>query len=349
MITIDHTPVGDQHPCFIIAELSANHGGSLEIAIQTIQAAKKAGADAIKLQTYTPDTITIDCQNDYFKLSHGTVWDGKYLYELYQEAYTPWEWHDPLFRAAKEEGLVCFSSPFNSTAVDLLEQLNTPAYKIASFEIIDVSLIRYVAQQQKPVIISTGIAAAEDIELAVRTCREAGNDQIILLKCTSSYPAPIDQANLRTIPDLQKRFQTVVGLSDHTLGIVSPVVAVSLGAKVIEKHFILDKSLGGPDASFSLDPAEFNNMTTAVRQAEAALGQVTYTLTDQAQQSRQNVGRSLFVVQDVKAGDAITKYNVRSIQPGHGLPPRYYDEVLGKTFVADVARGTPLNNQLVSE
>lgn len=347
-MNIGSVAVGDQHPCFIIAELSANHGGSLETAIRTIRAAKQAGADAIKLQTYTPDTITIDCRNDYFKLSHGTLWDGQYLYELYQEAYTPWEWHKQLFQIAHDEGLVCFSSPFDATAVDLLKGLEAPAYKIASFEIVDIPLIRYVAQQQKPVIISTGIAASEDIELAIRTCQEAGNQQIALLKCTSSYPAPIDQANLRTIPDMQQRFQTVVGLSDHTLGIVAPVVAVSVGAKIIEKHFILDKSLGGPDASFSLDPTEFAQMVSAVRQAEASLGQVTYELSNAARQSRQQAGRSLFVVQDAKAGDTIGPDNVRSIRPGHGLPPKRYDEVLGKTFAVDVVRGTPLAEKLIN-
>lgn len=347
-MNIGSVAVGDQHPCFIIAELSANHGGSLETAIQTIRAAKQAGADAIKLQTYTPDTITIDCRNDYFKLSHGTLWDGQYLYELYQEAYTPWEWHEQLFQTAHDEGLVCFSSPFDATAVDLLKGLEAPAYKIASFEIVDIPLIRYVAQQQRPVIISTGIAASEDIELAIRTCQEAGNQQIALLKCTSSYPAPIDQAHLRTIPDMQQRFQTVVGLSDHTLGIVAPVVAVSVGAKIVEKHFILDKSLGGPDASFSLDPSEFAQMVTAVRQAEASLGQVTYELSNAARQSRQQAGRSLFVVQDAKAGDIIGPDNVRSIRPGHGLPPKRYDEVLGKTFAVDVVRGTPLAEKLIN-
>lgn len=345
---IGSVAIGGDHPCFIIAELSANHGGRLDTAIDTVRAAKRAGADAIKLQTYRPDTITIDCRNDYFKLAHGTIWDGQYLYELYQEAYTPWEWHEPLFRVAQEEGLVCFSSPFDPTAVDLLAELNAPAYKIASFEIVDIPLVRYVAQRQKPVIISTGIAEAEDIELALRTCHEVGNEQIILLKCTSAYPAPMDQANLRTIPDMQTRFGTIVGLSDHTLGIVSPVVAVSLGAKVIEKHFILDKSLGGPDASFSLDPSEFAEMVTAVRQAEVALGQVTYQLTDKTRQSRQSAGRSLFVVQDVRAGETVTKDNVRSIRPGHGLPPKRYDEVLGKVFAADVSRGTPLRNELIA-
>ena len=348
-INIGSATIGSNQPCFIIAELSANHGGSLEIAIQTIRAAKEVGADAIKLQTYTPDTITIDCQNDYFKLSHGTIWDGKYLYELYKDAYTPWEWHDTLFQVAKEVGLVCFSSPFDNTAVDLLEKLEAPAYKIASFEIVDIPLIRYVATKQKPVIISTGIAEHEDIDLAVRTCHEVGNEQIILLKCTSSYPAPLDLANLRTIPDMQKRFNTIVGLSDHTLGIVSPVVAVSLGAKVIEKHFILDKSLGGPDADFSLDRTEFAEMVKAVRQAEATLGQVTYELTEKTRKSRQNVGRSLFVTQDAKAGEPVTSNNVRSIRPGHGLHPKHYNEVLGKVFAEDVTRGTPFQIKLVSD
>ncbi len=349
MITISNRPIGPGNPCFIIAELSANHQGSMETAIKTIQAARQAGADAIKLQTYTPDTITLNVKNDYFKLSHGTLWDGKYLYELYQEAYTPWQWHEKLFQVAQDEGLICFSSPFDFSAVDFLEKLNAPAYKIASFEIMDVPLIRYAAQKQKPVIISTGIAELEDIELAVKTCREAGNEQITLLKCTSSYPAPLDTAHLKTIPDLQQRFRVVAGLSDHTLGIVAPIAAVALGASVIEKHFILDKSLGGPDAAFSLDPTEFAAMVQGVRQAEAALGQVSYTLSDKVKKSRLSTGRSLFVTQDVKAGDTITKDNIRSVRPGYGMPPKYYEVVLGKTFAADAPAGTPLQDSIIKE
>ena len=249
--------IGGNNPCFIIAELSANHNGDLNVAIETIRAAKKAGADAIKLQTYTPDTLTIDCNNKHFKIEGGTLWDGKTLYELYGEAYTPWSWHNQLFEVAREEGLICFSSPFDATAVDFLEKLNVPAYKIASFEIQDIPLITYTASKGKPIIISTGIAEETDVQLAVDTCRKAGNNDIILLKCTSSYPAPLELANLNTIPDLKQRFKVEVGFSDHTYGFLAPIVAVTLGAKVIEKHFILDKSIGGPDADFSLDVSEF--------------------------------------------------------------------------------------------
>ena len=260
--------IGEDNPCFIIAELSANHNGDLNVAIETIRAAKKAGADAIKLQTYTPDTLTIDCNNEYFKIDGGTLWDGKTLYELYGEAYTPWSWHKQLFEVAREEGLICFSSPFDTTAVDFLEKLNVPAYKIASFEIQDISLIAYTASKGKPIIISTGIAEEADVQLAVDTCIKAGNNDIVLLKCTSSYPAPLELANLNTIPDLKERFKVEVGFSDHTYGFLAPTVAVTLGAKVIEKHFILDKSIGGPDADFSLDVSEFTEMVSKVRDAE---------------------------------------------------------------------------------
>jgi pseudaminic acid synthase len=323
---------------FIIAELSANHNGSMQNAIDTIRAAKRAGADAMKLQTYTADTITIDSQKPDFMID-GTIWEGKSLYDLYQEAFTPWEWHEELFRVAREEGLICFSSPFDKTAVDLLESLNTPAYKIASFEITDIPLIEYVASKGKPVIISTGISGLDDIEFAVETCRKAGNDQIILLKCTSSYPAPIEEANLAMIPDLAKRFGVITGLSDHTLGITVPVAATVLGARVIEKHFILDRSIGGPDASFSLDEAEFTAMVKAVREAEKAIGKVDYTISEKMQKSRQ-FARSLYVVEDIKAGEAFTETNIRSIRPGYGLHPKYYKEVLGKKVKVDLERGT---------
>jgi pseudaminic acid synthase len=326
---------------FIIAELSANHGHKLEVAIDTIKAAKRAGADAIKLQTYTADTLTIDCDNEYFTIQEG-LWKGQTLYELYKEAYTPWEWHETLFQVAKEEGLLCFSSPFDKSAVDFLEELNNPIYKIASFEIQDIPLIEYAASKGKPMIMSTGIAELEDIELAVKTCRDAGNNDITLLKCTSSYPAPIEEANLATIPDLKKRFNVEVGLSDHTLGIVAPVVAVTLGARVIEKHFILDKSIGGPDASFSLDEKEFTEMVTAVRQAEKAVGEVSYELTEKVKASRK-FARSLFVVKYIKAGEPFTEENVRSIRPGYGLHPKYLKEVLGKKAKEDLEKGTPLD------
>ncbi len=327
---------------FIVAELSANHHGDKKIAIESIRAAKKAGADAIKLQTYTADTMTIDCKNEFFtKVLDGSIWQGRSLYNLYEEAYTPWEWHEELFRVAKEEGILCFSAPFDKTAVDFLEQFNPPAYKIASFEIVDIPLIEYAASKGRPMIISTGIADLEDIELAVQTCRDAGNDDIILLKCTSSYPAPIEDANLATIPDLKKRFGVKAGLSDHTLGIVAPVVATTLGADMIEKHFILDKSIGGPDASFSLDEKEFTEMVSAVRQAEKAIGQVTYDITEKTKGSRKFT-RSLFVVKDIKAGEPFTEENIRSIRPGFGLHPKYLKEILGKKAKTDIKRGTPL-------
>jgi pseudaminic acid synthase len=327
---------------FIIAELSANHGQKLEVAIETIRAAKRAGADAIKLQTYTADTMTIDCENDYFtRVLEGSIWEGRTLYDLYKEAYTPWEWHKELFRVAKEEGLICFSTPFDKSAVDFLEELNNPIYKIASFEIQDIPLIEYAASKGKPMIMSTGIAELEDIELAVKTCRDAGNNDITLLKCTSSYPAPIEEANLATIQDLKTRFGIEVGLSDHTLGIVTPIVAVTLGARVIEKHFILDKSIGGPDASFSLDEKEFTEMVEAIRQAEKAIGKVTYELTDKVKASRK-FSRSLFVIKDIKAGEKFTEENVRSIRPGFGLHPKFYDQLLGKKVKNDLKMGTPL-------
>lgn len=328
---------------FIIAELSANHGQKLEVAINTIRAAKRTGADAIKLQTYTADTLTIDCDNKYFKdVLKGSIWEGRTLYDLYKEAYTPWEWHAELFRVAKEEGLLCFSTPFDKTAVDFLEQFNPPAYKIASFEILDIPLIKYAASKCRPIIMSTGIAKLEDIELAVKTCRNAGNNDITLLKCTSSYPAPIEEANLTTIPDLRERFGVEVGLSDHTLGIVAPVVAITMGARVIEKHFILDKSIKGPDASFSLDEKEFTEMVAAVRQAEKAVGKVSYELTEKVKASRK-FARSLFVVKDIKAGKPFTKENVRSIRPGYGLHPKYLNEILGKIAVENIKKGEPLS------
>lgn len=328
----------------IIAELSANHGQKLEIALETIKAAKRAGADAIKLQTYTADTLTIDCDNKYFTdVLKGTIWEGRTLYDLYKEAYTPWNWHNELFRVAKEEGLICFSTPFDKTAVDFLEQFNPPAYKIASFEIQDIPLIQYTASKRRPMIMSTGIAELEDIELAVQTCRNAGNNNIILLKCTSSYPAPIEEANLATLQDLKTRFGVDVGLSDHTMGIIAPIVAVTLGARVIEKHFILDKAIGGPDASFSLDEKEFTEMVKAIRNAEKALGKVTYELTDKVKASRK-FSRSLFVVKDIEVGEFFTEENIRSIRPGFGLHPKYYRELLGKKAKSNIKRGIPLSH-----
>lgn len=319
-----------QNKVFIIAELSANHNGNLDQAIETIKAAARCGADAIKLQTYTADTITLDSEMEDFTIKGGTLWDGRKLYDLYQEAYTPWEWHEELFRVAKEEGLVCFSSPFDKSAVDFLENLNVPMYKIASFEITDIPLIEYTAGKMKPMIISTGIAGYEDIDLAVRTCRNVGNNDITLLKCTSSYPAPLEEANLTLIPKMASDFGVKVGLSDHTMGWVAPVVATSLGAVVIEKHFILDRSLGGPDAAFSLNTEEFTLMVKTVRDAEKSLGEATYELTKKQSEGKQFT-RSLYVAEDIKAGDVFNEKNIRSVRPGHGAHPRYLRDILGKT------------------
>ena len=332
--------------CFIIAELSANHGGDINIAKETVRAAKRAGADAIKLETYTADTITLDVKSDLFKISQGTSWDGQYLHDLYKTASLPWEWHKELFQLAKEEGLVCFSSPFDISAVDFLETLEAPIYKIASFEITDIPLIKYVASKQKPVIISTGIATIEDIELAIKTCKAQGNNDITILKCTSAYPAEPEDANLLTIPDIVNRFKVKSGLSDHTLGTEAPVVAVALVATVIEKHFILDKSIGGADAHFSLDEQEFTQMVNAVRLAEKMMGKVDYEMTKKKKSSRE-FSRSLFIAEDVRAGQTLSEKNIKSVRPSFGLHPKYYDEVLGKTFLEDYKKGTPLSLELI--
>ncbi len=313
---------------FIIAELSANHNGSLETAIETVRAAKRAGADAIKLQTYTADTITIDSRKEDFIIK-GTIWEGRNLHDLYSEAYTPWEWHERLMEVAKEEGLECFSSPFDPTAVEFLEGLNVPAYKVASFEITDIPLIELIASKGKPVIISTGIATEEDIDWALEACHRMGNTDIALLKCTSSYPAPIEEANLVMIRDFAERYGVIVGLSDHTMGATAPIVSVCMGAKIIEKHFILDRSIGGPDASFSMNEVEFTDMVNAVREAEKALGIVDYRLTEK-QQKGKDFSRSLYVVADVEEGEVFTEKNIRSIRPGYGMHPRFYREILGK-------------------
>lgn len=339
-ICIDNTFIGEGYPCFIIAELSANHNGSIETAIETIRAAKRAGANCIKLQTYTADTITIDSNKEDF-LIKGTIWEGQNLHKLYQEAYTPWEWHEELFRVAKEEGLTYFSSPFDKTAVDLLESLNVPAYKIASLEITDIPLIEYAASKGKPIIISTGIATQEDIELAVKACRDLGNDNISLLKCTTSYPAPIEEANMAMVKDLAERYDVIAGLSDHTMGSTVPIVATVLGAKIIEKHFILDRSIGGPDASFSMNEIEFTEMVKAIREAESAIGVVDYTLTEKQLQGK-DFSRSLYVVEDIKAGGVITEENVRSIRPGFGMHPKYFKDVLGKKINSNLEKGDAL-------
>ena len=324
---------------FIVAELSANHNGSKDVALKTIRAAKRAGADAVKFQTYTADTITLDCQNEDFKIKQGTLWDGRYLYDLYQEAYTPWEWHRELYDVAKAEGLICFSSPFDKSAVVFLESLGNPIDKIASFEITDVDLIAYAARKGKPMVISTGIATEEDIRLAVDTCRSAGNNDITLLKCTSSYPAPIEEANLCMIADLANRFKVKVGLSDHTLGSIAGITAVSVGACMIEKHFILDRSIGGPDAFFSMNELEFSQMVKDIRTVESAIGQVNYEPTDKMKAGRA-FSRSLYVAENMKKGEVITEINVRSVRPGYGLHPKYLPEILGKKVNRDIEKGT---------
>lgn len=333
--------INNNSQVFIIAELSANHNGSLEIALETIRAAKRAGANCIKLQTYTADTITIDSQNEDFQIK-GTIWEGKNLYQLYKEAYTPWEWHEKIFNVAKEEGLFFFSTPFDKSSVDFLEELKVPAYKIASFEITDIPLIEYVASKGKPVILSTGIAELEDIKLAVDACRKMGNNDIALLKCTSSYPAPINEANLIMIKDLAERFNVVSGLSDHTIGLTVPVVATCFGAKIIEKHFILDRSIGGPDSSFSMNEEEFTNMVKSVREAEIAIGSVDYTLTEKQARGK-DFSRSLYVVNDVANGDFVSEHNVRSIRPGFGLHPKYFEKIIGLKFNTDLKKGDRLD------
>jgi pseudaminic acid synthase len=326
---------------FIIAELSANHNGSINTAIETIRAAKRAGADCIKLQTYTADTITLDCDKDDFIIK-GTIWEGRNLYSLYKEAYTPWEWHEELFKVAKEEELICFSSPFDKTAVDFLETLEVPAYKIASFEITDIPLIEYVASKGKPIILSTGIAEKEDIELALDACKRMGNTNIALLKCTSSYPAPIEEANMCMVKDLAERYGVITGLSDHTIGSTVPIVATCFGAKIIEKHFILNHSIGGPDASFSMDEQEFTEMVKAVREAEKAIGKVDYTLTEK-QVKGKAFSRSLYVAEDIKEGELITEKNVRSVRPGFGMHPKFYKNILGKRVNTTIEKGDRLS------
>jgi pseudaminic acid synthase len=345
-ITISDREIGSKKSTFIIAELSANHLQNFDIAVDTIKAMKEYGADAVKLQTYTPDTITIDSDNEYFQVKQDFLWDGKTLYQLYQEAYTPWEWQPKLKSIAEDLGLVFFSSPFDRTAVDFLEEMNVPAFKVASFEITDIPLIEYIASKGKPVIISTGIATLADIEEAVNACKRMGNTQIALLKCTSSYPAPLEESNLRTIPNLADTFNTVVGLSDHTLGISAPIASVALGANIIEKHFILDRKMGGPDAAFSMEPDEFRSMVDAVREVEKALGNINYNLTEKTIKNRE-FSRSLFVVEDIKAGESFIEENIRSIRPGFGLHTRYYGQIIGKKARNDIKRGTPLDWDLI--
>jgi pseudaminic acid synthase len=339
--------IGPGHPAYIIAEMSGNHGHSFEQAVKLVEEAKSCGADAVKLQTYTADTLTIDCRNKFFQIK-GTIWEGKNLYDLYREAFTPWDWQPKLKEIANTLGLDCFSTPFDSTAVDFLEAMDVPAHKIASFELVDVALIRKVALTGKPVIMSTGMASLEEIHEAVDAFREAGGTQLALLKCTSAYPSPPDEMNLKTIADLAKTFRVPIGLSDHTLGFTVPAAAVALGACIVEKHFTLSRSLPGPDSAFSLEPSEFKEMVKAIREVEAALGKVNYKMSSHEQSSR-NFRRSLFAVRDIESGEPFTTDNVRSIRPGYGLAPKYLDKLLGARASAPITAGTPLSWELVKQ
>ena len=341
-IKIGNRFVGEGERTYIVAEVSANHLQDYNRAEAIIRAAADAGADAVKLQTYTSDTITIDCDNEYFQITQGTIWDGTTLHKLYETAYTPWEWQPKLKKFAEELGMECFSSPFDATAVDFMHEMDMPAYKVASFEINDIPLIRKIARLGKPVIIATGIAYLEDIERALRVCKEEGNEQVILLKCTSTYPSPYEDMNLSVIPNMAQVFDCITGLSDHSMGSAAAVAGVALGAKMVEKHLTLARADGGPDAAFSMEPAEFKRMVEEIRIAEKAVGRVTYELTEKQKRSRED-SRSLFAVKDIKAGETFTEENVRSIRPAFGMHPMYYDEVLGQKAKADIAKGTPMD------
>ncbi|MBO4671521.1 MAG: pseudaminic acid synthase [Bacteroidales bacterium] len=333
---------------FIVAELSANHGHSLDLALESVRAAREAGADAVKIQTYTADTLTIDCDSDDFVVKGTGLWDKRTLYDLYSEAYTPWEWHPVIFGEARRVGLQCFSTPFDKSAVDFLESLGNPIYKIASFEITDIPLIRYAASKHKPMIISTGVATMEDISLAVNACRSEGNEDITLLKCTSAYPAPVEDANLATMCDFPSRFGVSAGVSDHTEGCEVALAAVALGASVVEKHFILDRSIGGPDAAFSMQKDEFASMCTSIRRIEQSIGKVCYPASGHRIEGRQ-FSRSLYVVKDMKKGDVTTEENVRSIRPGFGLHPKYLPEVLGRKVRKDLKKGSRFSMDLIED
>lgn len=346
-IQIAGRAIGPDHPPYVIAELSANHNGSLNTALRIVEAAKQAGADAVKLQTYRPDTITLDCDSEDFRISGG-LWDGRTLYELYEEAHMPWEWHKPLFDHARSLGITIFSSPFDTTAVDLLEDLNAPAYKIASFEAVDLPLIRYAAGTGKPLIISTGMADAEEIAEAIAAARDGGCRELAILHCVSGYPAPPEDYNLRTIPDMIERFGLVTGLSDHTLDNTTAIASVALGASIIEKHFTLDRSGGGPDDSFSLEPAELAALCRGAKTAWQALGRVDYGRKS-SEQGNVQFRRSLYFVKDLKAGDVITADAVRSVRPGYGLPPKHLDAVIGKRVLKDTRSKTPVKQRNLGE
>ncbi|MFH2021076.1 MAG: pseudaminic acid synthase [archaeon] len=347
LIKIGNRYVGDGEPALIVAEISCNHLQKKEYAIRLIEEAKAAGVDAVKFQTYTPDTMTIDAKNEHFMIK-GSIWNGMSLYELYKEAYTPWDWFPELKDKTKDEGLIFFSTPFDETAVDFLEELgDMPAYKIASFEVNHIPLLKKVAKTKKPVIFSTGLATLEDIELAIHTIKGEGNDDIGVLKCTSAYPAPFNEMNLRTIQTIREKFDVVTGLSDHSLGIVAPATAVAFGANIIEKHIILDRKMGGPDSKFSLEPSEFRRLVNAVREIEQAIGESTFDLTEKAREHRVFM-RSIFVVKDIERGEKFTRENVKVIRPNGGMHPRYYEQILGKKTKHDIKLGTPLSKEMIS-
>ena len=346
IMRIGQNKIGSLFPVYVIAEISANHNQDFNQAVNLIHAAKEAGTDAVKIQTYTPDTMTIDCENEYFKIGKGTIWEGKNLYSLYKEAYTPWEWQPNLKKIANDLGMDLFSTPFDFSSVDFLESMDVPAYKVASFEIVDIPLIQKIAQTGKPVILSTGMASVAEIEEAVHVIRKEGNDQIALMKCTSAYPALPEEMNLRTIPHLSQMLDAPVGLSDHTLGISVPVAAVALGACIVEKHFTLSRQMPGPDSAFSLEPQEFKAMVDAIRETEKALGRVCYEVSEHEKASR-IFRRSLFIVKDVKKGDLFTEENVRSIRPGYGLAPKKLSRVIGKRAKQNLMRGTPLSEDSI--
>ncbi len=345
-ITIGNRIISEASPTFIIAEMSANHLMDFDRAVAIMQAAKDAGADAIKIQTYTPDTITLDCDDPCFQITQGTIWDGTTLHKLYQTAYTPWEWQPKLKKLAEDMGLLFFSSPFDLTSVDFLEEMNVPVYKVASFEINDIPFIRKIAETGKPIIMSTGIAHLSDIDLALRTCREAKNENVILLKCTSAYPAPYEDINLKTIPSMKETFDCLTGLSDHTMGSAVAGAGVALGARVVEKHLTLSRADGGADAAFSMEPAEFKEMVDHIRLIEKAMGKVTYDLTDKQKRSREH-SRSLFVAADMRAGDVFTPDNLRSVRPSCVLHTKYYAVLLGRRITRDAKLGTPMRWDLV--
>ncbi len=343
---IGNRKVDAKQPAFIVAELSANHKQNLNLAIKTVRAAKEAGADAIKLQTYTPQTMTIDSDKKYFQIGKNTLWAGKNLYRLYKEAYTPWEWHSKLKQLAEKIGLIFFSSPFDRSAVDFLEQLNVQVYKIASLEIVDIPLIEYVAKRNKPILISTGIASINDIRQALNACLRSNNNRIALLKCTSAYPTSLKEVNLKSLQDMAEKFQTVIGISDHTIGIDVSVAAVALGARIVERHFIYDRKLGGPDAAFSLEPSEFKSMVNSIRKVEIALGEKEYQCSPSMKEARR-YARSLFAVQNVQKGELLTLDNIRSIRPGNGLEPVYLSKVLNRKAKMRIEKGTPLQWKMI--